>query len=159
MLAAFVMSESDPQVRAAVVELLKQRKDPIANNTLVDYYVDAFDSDGVLLKADHERAAIAAMRDVGGRQIYEALMAYVTMEVHAGSATEAGPPQTVYITNGGNINNPNGSVNLPIELPNLELRGYSGTLIIPAFGALKQVTGQNFGKHLEKWQNWIAKQD
>lgn len=158
-LAAVVISETDQPTRTAAVGLLKGHKDPIANKALVDYYLDAFDSDGVLVKADHERVAVAAMRDVGGRQIYEALMAYVTMEVHAGSATEAAPPQTVYITNGGDIHNPAGSVNLPIELPNLELKGYNGTLVVPALGALKQVTGQNFGRHLDRWQNWIAKQD
>ena len=157
-LAAVVIAESDQPTRTAAAELLKARKDPVANKVLVDYYLDAFDTDGVLLKADHERAAIAALRDVGGRQIYEALMAYVTMEVNAGAASEAAPPQTVYITNSGNINTGGGSINLPIELPNLELKGYHGTLVVPALGALKQVTGQNFGRNIDRWQNWIAKQ-
>ena len=158
-LAACVIVETNADVRKAAGDLIKSRKDAVASRALVAYYVNAFDDDGVLLKADHERAAIDAMKAAGGHAVYEQLLMYATMEVHAGTATEAGPPQVVYMTNGGNIGSPSGSINLPIELPNLELRGISTTLIVPALGALKQVTGQNFGHNMNRWRDWVAKQE
>ena len=158
-LAACVIVETNADVRTAAAALIRDQKDPIASKALVDYYVDAFDTDGVLIKADHERAAIDALKAVGGHGIYEQLLMYATLEVRAGMATEIGPPQTVYITNGGSINSPSGTINLPIELPNLELRAVNTTIVVPALGALRQVSGQNFGRNIGKWQDWIGKQN
>src|SRR5204863_42326 len=45
-------------------------------------------------------------------------------------------PQIIFITNGGNINIPGGSINLPIELPNLELRSINTTVTIPDNGTM-----------------------
>jgi len=156
-LAACVIAEKNEQARKAAAELIKSRKDRVANKALVEYYVDSFDPQGVLLQADHERAAIDAMKIAGNRALYEVLMAYVTMDVRAGTATELTPPQTVYISNGHDVNNPNGSINLPIELPILELRSVNVTLTIPAFGALKTIAGQNFHNPAQAWA-WIDKQ-
>jgi type II secretory pathway component GspD/PulD (secretin)/Flp pilus assembly protein TadD len=61
---------------------------------------------------------------------------YITMDVRPGTATEITPPQIIYITNGGDINNPSGSINLPIELPNIELRSISTTVTIPDNGTM-----------------------
>jgi len=61
---------------------------------------------------------------------------YITMDVRPGTAIEITPPQVIYITNGGDINNPTGSINLPIELPNLELRSVSTTITIPDQGTM-----------------------
>ena len=46
------------------------------------------------------------------------------------------PPLIVFITNGGDINAPGGSINLPIELPNLELRSINTTVTIPDNGTM-----------------------
>src|SRR5205823_2492630 len=72
-MAACVIVETNADVRAAAATLIKDRKDRVASKALVDYYVDAFDTDGVLIKADHERAAIDALKAVGGHQICEQL--------------------------------------------------------------------------------------
>ena len=61
---------------------------------------------------------------------------YITMDVRPGTATELTPPQIIFITNGGDINNPTGSINLPIELPNIELRSISTTVTIPDNGTM-----------------------
>ncbi|MCX7806179.1 MAG: hypothetical protein N3A38_13460, partial [Planctomycetota bacterium] len=61
---------------------------------------------------------------------------YITLEMKPGTAVEVTPPQIIYITNGGNVNLPQGSINLPIELPNLELRSISTTATVPDGGTL-----------------------
>ena len=61
---------------------------------------------------------------------------YITMDVRPGTAIELTPPQIIFITNGGDINNPTGTINLPIELPNIELRSVSTTVTIPDNGTM-----------------------
>jgi type II secretory pathway component GspD/PulD (secretin) len=61
---------------------------------------------------------------------------YITMDVRPGTSTELTPPQIIFLTNGGDVNNPNGNINLPIELPNLELRSISTTMTIPDNGTM-----------------------
>jgi type II secretory pathway component GspD/PulD (secretin) len=61
---------------------------------------------------------------------------YITMDVRPGTATELTPPQIIFITNGGDINNPTGTINLPLELPNIELRSVSTTVTIPDNGTM-----------------------
>jgi type II secretory pathway component GspD/PulD (secretin) len=61
---------------------------------------------------------------------------YITLELHPGTAVELTPPLIIFITNGGNIATPGGSINLPIELPNLELRSISTTVTIPDNGTM-----------------------
>lgn len=157
-LAACVIAEKNEAARKAAAGLIKSRKDKVADRALVQFYVDSFDPQGVLLQADRERAAIDAMKMAGNRVLYEVLMAFVTMDVRAGTATELTPPQTVFITNGGDVNNPNGNINLPIELPNLELKSINTSIMIPAFGALRQITGQKF-RDMAQAQAWVNKQE
>ncbi len=61
---------------------------------------------------------------------------YITLELRPGTAIELTPPIIVFITNGGNINAPGGTINLPIELPNLELRSINTTVTIPDNGTM-----------------------
>ncbi|HLX65118.1 MAG TPA: hypothetical protein VKX17_27865 [Planctomycetota bacterium] len=61
---------------------------------------------------------------------------YITLELHPGTAIELTPPIIVFITNSGNINSGTGTINLPIELPNLELRSISTTVTIPDNGTM-----------------------
>jgi hypothetical protein len=157
-LAACVIAEKNEAARKAAADLIKTRKDKVADKTLVQFYVSSFDEHGVLLDADHERAAIDALKMAGHRALYEVLMAFVTMDVRAGTATELTPPQTVYMTNGGNVNAPNGNINLPIDLPNLELKSINTTIIVPAFGALKRIAGENF-HNIGQAQAWVNKQE
>jgi hypothetical protein len=157
-LAACVIAEKNEAARKAAADLIKARKDKVADRQLVQFYVDSFDEQGVLLNGDHERAAIDAMKFAGHRALYEVLMAFVTMDVRAGTATELTPPQTVYISNGGSVSNPNGTINLPIELPNLELKSINTTIMVPAFGAIKRIAGENF-HNIDQARAWVNKQE
>ncbi|MCY3023412.1 MAG: hypothetical protein NTW87_30905 [Planctomycetota bacterium] len=62
---------------------------------------------------------------------------YITLDIRAGTAVEITPPQIVYITNaGGDVNVGGGAINLPIELPNLELRSINTTITLPDNGTI-----------------------
>lgn len=61
---------------------------------------------------------------------------YITLELRPGTAVELTPPLIIFITNGGNIQIPGGNINLPIELPNLELRSINTTVTIPDNGTM-----------------------
>ncbi|MGD0092829.1 MAG: hypothetical protein ABSE73_23200, partial [Planctomycetota bacterium] len=61
---------------------------------------------------------------------------YITLDVRPGTALELTPPQTIYITNANDVNVGGGTINLPIQLPNLELRSISTTVTIPDNGTM-----------------------
>jgi type II secretory pathway component GspD/PulD (secretin) len=61
---------------------------------------------------------------------------YVTLTLRPGTAEELEPPQIIYITDGGDVDNPLGIINLPIELPNLELRSIHTSVTTPDGGTL-----------------------
>ncbi|HEY3321753.1 MAG TPA: hypothetical protein VGP72_14880 [Planctomycetota bacterium] len=62
---------------------------------------------------------------------------YITMDVRPGTAVELTPPQIVFITNAGNdVNVGGGTINLPIELPNLEIRSVNTTVTVPDNGTM-----------------------
>jgi type II secretory pathway component GspD/PulD (secretin) len=61
------------------------------------------------------------------------------MDVRTGTAFELEPPDVVFITNSGDVNNGavgRSSTNLRIELPNLELRSISTTVTLPDSGTM-----------------------
>jgi len=61
---------------------------------------------------------------------------YITLDVRPGTAIELTPPLIVFITDSQDINTGGGVVNLPIELPNLELRSISTTVTVPDNGTM-----------------------
>jgi len=62
---------------------------------------------------------------------------YITLDVRPGTALEITPPQIIFITNAGlDVNIGGGAINLPIELPNLELRSINTTVTIPDNGTM-----------------------
>ncbi|HYG74388.1 MAG TPA: hypothetical protein VEK08_05225 [Planctomycetota bacterium] len=62
---------------------------------------------------------------------------YITLDIRPGTAVELTPPQIVFITNAGlDVNIGGGNINLPIELPNLELRSISTTVTVPDNGTM-----------------------
>ncbi|GMV80094.1 MAG: hypothetical protein AMXMBFR7_12780 [Planctomycetota bacterium] len=61
---------------------------------------------------------------------------YITLDVRPGTAVELTPPQILFISNGLDVNNPLGNINLPIELPNIELRSINTTVTVPDNGTL-----------------------
>ncbi len=61
---------------------------------------------------------------------------YITLELKPGTAIELTPPTILFITSGGSITAGGGAINLPIELPNLELRSINTTVTIPDNGTM-----------------------
>jgi hypothetical protein len=165
-LGASALSEPDAKVRSATIDLIKERKDAMAAHTLLGYLAAAADNTGLgIINEKQRNAALAALQEVGDKRVYEILLYYVTLEVRAGYA--ASPVVTqAFITNSGDVNNggpPGGAaINLPIDLPSLELGSFQGTIVVPAIAdpmfSLKRATGQDFGKDLGKWKKWIDEQ-
>jgi hypothetical protein len=146
-LAVSAIFEPDAAARKASIELIKSRKDTEAAKTLVTTWKSSFDEGGVLADNESQRkATVAAMREVGDKRVYEALFYYAMLEIRGGSA-DLVRIDTVSIK-GQNIN-------LPIDLPVLELRGVEGTIIVPALISLKQATGQDFGRNIGRWRQWL----
>ena len=148
-LAVSAIFEPDAETRKASIELIKSRKDSVAARTLIDTWKSAFDDVGVLAANESTRkAAVDTMREVGDKRIFQALLYYATLEIRAGTAS---PVRVDSVAIRGQ------NVNLPIDLPVLELTGVTGTITIPAMASLKQATGQDFGRNFDKWKDWIAK--
>ena len=148
-LAGSAIAEPVPEVRTLALNLIRSRKDAAAAGELLRFWRGAFDSD---LGFDEPRraAAVAAMRDLGDKRIYRAMLAYVWLELRVGNASAA-RVDTVAITGPGPIN-------LPIDMPSMDLMSTEGTIIVPAATSMKQITGQDFGKNLDKWRDWVDKQ-
>ncbi len=148
-LAISAIFEPDADTRKASIELIKARKDPMAARTLVTTWKTAFDEHGVLADNENTRkAAVDAMRDIGDKRVFEVLRYYAMLELRAGSASLA-RVDTVSIKGQG--------INLPIDLPVLDLISVEGNIIVPGLTSLKQATGQDFGRHFDKWKDWIDK--
>lgn len=107
------------------------------------------------VKAPVRARAAEALRRFDDPMVIEALIWHVTYTLRVGTATEVTPPKTIFITDGGDINNPLGLINLPIELPNIELRSVSTSVIVPATTALTAITRRNFGANPAAWQKWF----
>ncbi|MCK6473227.1 MAG: hypothetical protein L6R28_15900 [Planctomycetes bacterium] len=107
------------------------------------------------VKAPIRARAADALRRFDDPMVIEALIWHVTYTLRVGTATEVTPPKTIFITDGGDINNPLGLINLPIELPNIELRSVSTSVIVPATTALSSITRRNFGANPAAWQKWF----
>jgi hypothetical protein len=147
-LANVLLAEPVPQVRKAALELVRERKDSAVTAEVLRYWREAYD-DTLGFDEAKRAAAVAAMRDIGDRKAYQALYYLVTLEVNAGSA--AAPTIT-------EVNIQGNGINLPIQLPGIDLMSFHGTVIVPAFASLKGVTRQDFGHDLAKWREWINKQ-
>jgi hypothetical protein len=152
--AGTMLAEPVPQIRAAAMKLVRDHKDDtvstMASASLVEFWRAAFDSDGLVNEAQRD-AALGALKDLGDKRTYHAILYYATIEIHAGSAAPVG-------VDTASIQGRNPIVNLPIDLPINQLMSFDGTIVVPAVSALKHITGQEFAKNLDKWRAWINQQ-
>lgn len=148
-LANSALAEPNKQVRAAAIELIKERKDSTASLALLNFLNQAHDEDNLIVDEALRDAAIAAMHDVGDKHVLEVLLYNATLELRLG-VSKLNSIGRATITGAGGIN-------LPIDLPNLELSSFNGVITVPApaFPILARVSGQNFGKNVDKWDAWI----
>ena len=152
--AGTMLAEPVPQVRSAAMQLVRDHKDDtvsaMAAGSLVEFWRSAFDSDGLNNEAQRD-AALAALKDLGDKRTYHAILYYATIEIHTGAAAPVGVDTAT-------IRGNNPVVNLPIDLPSNQVMSFDGTIVVPAVSALKHITGQEFAKNLDKWRAWINQQ-
>ncbi|HEY3321477.1 MAG TPA: hypothetical protein VGP72_13480 [Planctomycetota bacterium] len=147
-LANSALAEPVPEIRSAAINLIRDRKDAAVAAELVKYWRNAYD-ETTGFDESKRTAAVAAMRDIGDRRCVQALLAYVSLEVYAASA---GSPVM------SNVNITGNGINLPIELPGLDIQSVQGTIVVPAATSLKALSGQDFGRNINKWRDWLGKQ-
>ena len=150
-LGASALSDPDENVRRAVTNLIKERNDRVAVKYLF----------GAMLKSSENgeatpigndamnKAAIAALRDIGDKQTYQALVFFERISINVG-ITGAMPLDGIKIVP------PN--VDLPISVANQEVGFMQFTQTFPGVTVLKALTGMDFGHDLKKWDEWIDKQ-
>lgn len=148
-IASSAIFDPDEKVRKATAAMIKSRKDLAAEREVLETWKTSFDESGVLdVNETRRKASVAAMREIGDKQIFQALVWYAQLELRAGSA------QTVRVDT---VNIRGQGINLPIDLPVLDLVSAQGNIVVPAMTSLKQATGQDFGRNFGKWNEWIAK--
>jgi hypothetical protein len=160
LLAAAAIMEPDATVRTAALNLIRERKDVVAAQEIVRAWHRAFEDEALGVDEALRTATENAMRDLGDRRIYEAIYAYVTMELRVQTAS-LDSVGTARIRNAGlpvQGDDRAGNINLPIDLPSINLMSVETTIVVPALPSLKRITGQNFGRELPRWKAWIDAQ-
>ncbi|HYG73758.1 MAG TPA: hypothetical protein VEK08_01895 [Planctomycetota bacterium] len=147
-LGASAIAETNPDVRKAVIELIRSRKDAAASAEVLRYWRESYDSEVGFNEASRA-AAVAAMRDIGDKRLFQVLLHHAIIEIRTGVASA---PSVDNVAIRGQ------QINLPIDLPGMQLMSFEGTLAIPALGSLREATGQNFGREIPKWREWLNAQ-
>jgi len=144
-------------VRAAAVDLIKQRKDDQAMGGMVRHLLGAFDEAGNVVNAPVCDAAVQGLKNLGEKRVYEALLYYVlcemrptmtelvsfsTRQIDAFTVTQ-GAAVTLIIP-----------LSFPVQFPELAITRVRTTVSAPA-AALRAATGQDFGADADRWKNWI----
>lgn len=106
------------------------------------------------VKANVRENARQAVRLMDDPALVEAIVSIVTLVLRVGTATELQPPQTIFITNGLNVNAPLGNINLPIELPNIEIKNVQTAVATYAVRALRTIAGRDLGRDPAAWKKW-----
>lgn len=148
---AAALAEPDAKVRKAAIEMIKD----VNERGAVKYIF------GVLLKAGElgestaiinegmGAQAIAALREIGDKQVYEVLLFLERVKMNMGITGPAFLDNT-------KITPPN--TDLPCNTPNHEVGMMESVQTFPGLEALKAVSGENFQHDLKKWKEWIDKQ-
>jgi hypothetical protein len=150
-LGASALSEPNASVRNAVIKLIKDRNDRLAMKYLFKTLLDSVENGETTAIGNSQlnSAAIAALRDIGDKQVYEVLLFLERVSMANGITG------TPYI-DGVKINPPN--TDLQCMAPNSEVGMMQYTQTFPGLTALKAISGENFAHDLKKWQDWIDKQ-
>ncbi len=101
------------------------------------------------------RNAGEGLRRLDNVKLVEALVSVVTYVLRIGQVKELTQPQTIFITNGLNVNAPQGNINLPIELPNIEISYTATAVAVHALRALRIISRRDLGKDPVVWKQWL----
>lgn len=164
-LAAVAITDPSEAVRKEAVASIKMRKDDVATKRFLDYMLATYDEAGnVKLQAEHDNAvesgrALAA----GDNRIFQSLLEkiyYATLELRI-TNTELANLKTRQIdsftVNSGAQVNLILRLSFPIQFPELKITRIRTTVKAPCVNAMEELSGQNFGEDVEKWDKWVRK--
>lgn len=144
-----IVGDGDPRVRKEAARAVKSLKDSSA--------VEGLLAAGLSKEMPREVRVRAAeglrMQDNPG--LFERIVRIATLTIRFGVAREVEEPQIIYITNGGDVDNPFGTINLPIELPQLELASVNTSVAVYAGEMLKVIARRDFGRNRMAWKGWF----
>jgi hypothetical protein len=144
-----VIEDGSPEVRKAAALAIKALGDQTAINLMLALGLNEN------MPATVRVRAAEGLRWVDDPLVCERIVRIATMTIRFGVATKVEPPQIIYITDGGDVDNPLGVINLPIELPNLELVSAQTSVAAYAGEMLKIIAQRDVGDRMA-WKNWLA---
>ncbi|MBI3828249.1 MAG: HEAT repeat domain-containing protein [Planctomycetes bacterium] len=137
------LDDKDEDVRKAASLAIKNLEDDDAKKFLAGAAVHP--------KIDETRRkhAAQAIRHVDDPGLIGAIVTMVSYDIRTGTATENVPVRFA------TISNPAVPINLPIELPDIELRSVSTSLATYAVIALKEIARRDLGGDPKAWEKWF----
>ena len=164
-LVAVAVYDPSEAMRKAAVASIKLRKDDVATKGMLDCLLATYDEAGnVKVQAEHDNAVEGsrALADDDSR-IYKSLLEkayYATLETRI-TNTELANLVTrqidSYTVNSGAQVNLILRLSFPIQFPELKITRIRTTVKAPCINAMEELSGQNFGEDVEKWDKWVRK--
>lgn len=164
-LALIAITDPSEAVRKAAIASIKLRKDDVATKRFMDCLLATYDDAGnVKLQGEHDNAieggrALAA----DDNRIYQSLLEkayYATLETRI-TNTELANFKTrqidSYTVNSGAQVNLILRLSFPVQFPELKITRIRTTVKAPCINAMEELSGQNFGEDVEKWDKWVRK--
>ncbi len=164
-LVAVAITDPSDAVRKAAVASIKMRKDDVATKRFLDCLLATYDEAGnVKLQAEHDNAVEGGRALVDGdNRIFQSLLEksyYATIETRV-TNTELANFKTrqidSYTVNSGAQVNLILRLSFPIQFPELKITRIRTTVKAPCVNAMEELSGQNFGEDVEKWDKWLRK--
>ena len=135
--------------------------DEAAMKQMIGHLMTAYAQSGETTSYALRDAAVASLRGLGERRIYQEMLYRVWMELRL-TNVEEGNLTTRQLDTFAVQNGANASVlvplALPIQFPELKIMRVHTGVIAPAASALRDVSGQDFGTDWDAWAKWVQKQ-
>ena len=146
-------------VRRAAVNLIKERKDDHATGMILGRLLPMFDAAGNAANPEYKDNAVAALKSINDRRVYETLLYHCMLEMRP-TVTELSEFTTRTIHSYSVNQGANVAVlvflSFPIQFPTIQIIKVRTTVSAPA-SALKALSGQDFGDDGNAWLDWIRK--
>lgn len=160
-LATSAVADPDESVRTSATKLVKDRNDTAAMNQMIGHLYSAYQPNGAVLSQSLRDSAVASLRGLNDRRIYQGVLYRVWMELRLTNISE-GNLTTRQIDTFAVNQGANAAVlvplALPIQFPELSIQRVNTAVVAPAVSALRDVTGQDFGQDWDAWSKWVQKQ-
>ena len=160
-LGTSAVADPEEAVRVSATKLVKDRNDTAAMNQMIGHLYSAYQPNGAVLSQSLRDSAVASLRGLNDRRIYQGILYRVWMELRLTNISE-GNLTTRQIDTFAVNQGANATVlvplALPIQFPELSIQRVNTAVIAPAVSALRDVTGQDFGQDWDAWSKWVQKQ-